>query len=99
MEEKPLTYSQLVKYTEESLIPQLEDRLVTKKEFNEFKNKIYEDIDSLTGKVDKLIQENEIRNHQEKKQKEFFAILIKSLREKNILSEEDLEKIAKLNIL
>jgi hypothetical protein len=67
MEEKPLTYSQLVKYTEESLIPQLEERLVTKKEFNEFKNKIYEDIDSLTGKVDKLIQENEIRNHQEKK--------------------------------
>jgi len=45
------------------------------------------------------LQENEIRNYQEKKQKEFFAIIIKSLKEKNILSQEDLKKIGNLDIL
>ncbi|PIR72432.1 MAG: hypothetical protein COU42_01075 [Candidatus Nealsonbacteria bacterium CG10_big_fil_rev_8_21_14_0_10_36_24] len=57
MEEKPLTFSKLVEYTEKSLIPQLEEKLITKDEFNEFKNKIYKDIDSLIEKVDRLIQE------------------------------------------
>lgn len=99
MEEKPLTYSQLVQYAEGSLIPQLKEAFVTKDDFNDFKNKIYQDLDILIKKVDKLIQENEIRNQQEKRQKEFFAILIKSLKEKNILSEEDLKKIANLDIL
>jgi len=98
MGEKPLTFSQLVEYTEKSLIPQLEGVLVTKKEFNEFKNKTYKDLDSLIEKVDKLIQENEVRNYQEKKQKEFFAIIVKSLKEKNILSQKELEQIANLNI-
>jgi len=99
MEEKPLTYSQLVEYGEKSLIPQLKEVFVTKDEFNKFKNKLYKDIDSLIEKVDTLIQENKIRNYQEKRQKEFFAILIESLRKKNILSEEDLKKIANLDIL
>jgi mevalonate kinase len=98
MEEKPLTFSQLVEYTEKSLVPQLEEKLVNKREFNEFKDKIYKDIDSLIVKADKLIQENEIRNYQERKQKEFFAILVKSLKEHNILSKEQLEKIAKLDM-
>jgi len=99
MEEKPLTYTQLVEYTEKSLIPQLEERLVSNKEFKEFKNKIYDDLDGLIEKADKLIEENEIRNKQEKKQKEFFAILIKALKDKNILTGEELERIAKLEIL
>lgn len=99
MEEKPLTYSKLVEYTEKSLIPQLKEVFITKDEFNEFKDKVYKDLDSLIKKVDTLIQENKIRNQQEKRQKEFFAILIKSLKEKNILSEEDLNKIANLDIL
>lgn len=96
--QKPLTYSQLVEYTEKLLIPQLEEKLVNEREFNEFKDKIYKNIDSLIAKVDKLIQENKIRNYQEKKQKEFFAILVKSLKEHNILSQEQLEKIARLEI-
>jgi len=51
MEEKPLTYSQLVEYGEKSLIPQLKEVFVTKDEFNKFKNKLYKDIDSLIEKV------------------------------------------------
>lgn len=55
MEEKPLTFSQLVEYSEKSLIPQLKEIFITKNEFNDFKDKIYKDIDSLIGKVDKLL--------------------------------------------
>jgi len=98
MEEKPLTLSQLIEYGEKSLIPQLEEKFVSKREFSEFKDKIYKDIDYLIEKVDKLVENNEIRNYQEDKEKEFFAILVKSLKDKNILSQEELEKIAKLNI-
>ncbi len=96
--QKPLTYSQLVEYTEKLLIPQLEEKLVNEREFNEFKDKMYRDVDSLITKVDKLIQENKIRNYQEKKEKEFFAILVKSLKEHSILSQEELEQIARLEI-
>jgi regulator of replication initiation timing len=73
--------------------------VITKVEFNKFENKIYTDIDGLIAKVDLLISENNIRNGQEKREKEFFAILIKSLRDKNILSDEQMSKIAKLNII
>jgi len=99
MEEKPLTYTQLVEYTEKSLIPQLREVFVTKTEFNDFKNKTLTNQDKILEKLDKLINENKIRNYQEKKQKEFFAILIKALKDKNILTGEELEKIAKLDIL
>jgi len=49
-------------------------------------------------KLDMLIQENKIRNYQEKKQKEFFAIIIKALKDKGILTEDQLERIVKLEI-
>ena len=61
-------------------------------------NKIDNSIDYLINQVDKLVQENEIRNYQERKQKEFFAILVKDLKDKNILSKASLEKISKLEI-
>ena len=53
MEEKPLTFSQLVEYTEKSLIPLMEEKFVTKGEFSEFKSRVYRDLDSLITKVDK----------------------------------------------
>jgi hypothetical protein len=52
MEEKPLTYSQLVQYTEKSLIPQLEERFVSKREFNDFKNESLGNQDKILGKLD-----------------------------------------------
>jgi len=103
--QKPLTLNELAKYNQKVLLPaidfridELKEELVTKKEFNKFKDKIYRDIDCLIKKVNKLLIENEIRNYQEKKQKEFFAIIVKSLKEHNILSQEQLEKIAHLDI-
>ena len=53
LEEKPLTFSQLVEYTEKSLIPLMEEKFVTKGEFSEFKSRVYRDLDSLITKVDK----------------------------------------------
>lgn len=109
----PLTLDQLVKYNQEVLLPafdlkieNLRGDLVAKKEFsifkeefNEFKDKMYTDIDYLINKVDRLVKENKIRNYQENKQKEFFAIMIKAMKEHNILSSEELQKISQLNIL
>lgn len=94
----PANYNQMVKYNEEILIPQLKDIFVSKKEFNEFKNESLTNQDKMLKKLDNLIQENEVRNHQEKKQKEFFAIMIKAMKNHNILSPEDLQKISQLNI-
>ena len=69
MEEKPLTLTNLEKYNKEVLIPELEERFVVKKEFNDFKNKSLSNQDKILEKLDKLIQENEIRNYQEKKRR------------------------------
>jgi len=100
--QKALTLEQLIKYNQEVFLPALKsrlDKLVEKKDFNNRLDKIDNSIDYLINQVDKLIQENEIRNYQERKQKEFFAILVKSLKDHNILSDESLEKISKLEIL
>lgn len=104
--QKPLTLDQLVEYNQEVFLPafdlkieNLKENLVTKKEFNEFKDKMYNDIDYLINKVDNLLKENKIRNYQENRQKEFFAIMIKAMKEHNILSSEELQKISQLNIL
>jgi len=100
--QKALTLEQLIKYNQEVFLPALKsrlDKLVEKKDFNDRLDKIDNSIDYLINQVDKLIQENEIRNYQERKQKEFFAILVKSLKDHNILSDESLEKISKLEIL
>lgn len=39
-----------------------------------------------------------MREYQEKKEKKFWAILVKSLKERKILSSRELEEIARLEI-
>lgn len=96
--QKPLTLEQFIEYNEKVLIPELEDKFVTKKEFNEFKDKIYTDVDGLSKKLDILLTEKEVREYQDKKQKQLLAIMIKALKEHQILSSEELEQIARLDI-
>jgi len=95
---KPLTFDKLIEYHQKILIPDLEDRLVNKKEFNEFKDKIYTDIDAMLKKLDILIEDKEIRKYQEEKEKKLFAIMIKAMKEHSILSQKELEEIAHLDI-
>jgi len=66
--------------------------------FKEFKNESLTNQDKMLKKLDTLIQENEVRNYQEKKQKEFFAIMINAMKNHNILSQEEIQKISQLNI-
>jgi len=99
MEEKALTLSQLIKYNEEILIPQFEDKFVLKNDFNEFKNKTLTGIDSMLKKMEELLEEKDVRIYQKEKERKFFAIMIKAMEEHNILSSEELQKISQLNIL
>lgn len=112
-EQKPLTLDELVEYNQEVLLPAFDDRmnkllnfrladlkkdLVIKNEFNKFKDKIYTDIDKLFQKLDILLTEKEVREYQERKQKQLLAIMIRALKEHQILSSEELEQIARLEI-
>lgn len=96
--QKPLTLDQLVEYNQRILLPAIGEMVVSKKEFNNFKNKIYTDIDKLFQKLDILLEDKEIREYQDKKLKQALAIMIKSLKEHQILSSRDLEQISRLEI-
>ena len=106
-------------YTQEILLPAMDERFVTKKEFNEFKNEMYEfknemyefknemykfkdevltGQDQILKKLDILLTEKTVRDYQKKKERKMWAIIIKALRKHNILSSEEMEEIAKLEI-
>ena len=104
--EQSLTLEELIKYNEQVLFPALEELFVTKKEFDKFKKEFGEfKNDNLTGqdkilkKLDTLLSEKEIRDYQDKKQKELWAIIINALREHRILAPQDIEKIKQLEFL
>lgn len=96
--QKPLTLEQFIEYNENVLIPELEERFATKKEFNDFKNESLTNQDKILKKLDILLEDKEIREYQDKKLKQALAIMIKSLKEHQILSSQDLEQIARLEI-
>ena len=95
---KPLTFDKLLEYHRKLLIPELEEKFVIKKEFSDFKNKIFTDVDKLSKKLDILLTEKTVREYQEKKEKKLWAIIIKALKEHRILSSRELEEIARLEI-
>ena len=106
--QKPLTLDELISYNQKVLFPFLEEHFaskeflkenfVIKKEFQEFKNKTLTNFDIIQKKLDVLLTEKTVREYQEKKEKKFWAIMIKALKEHNILSPKDLEEIARLEI-
>jgi len=66
--QKPLTLDELADYNQKVLLPAFEQRLdilkeklVTKDEFNGFKNENLTMLDSLSKKIDILLEDKEIR--------------------------------------
>lgn len=69
-----------------------------KGEFKDFKNKTLTSQDIMLKKLDILLTEKTVREHQEKREKKMWAIIIKALQEHRILSGRQLEEIAQLEI-
>ena len=95
---KPLTLEALVSYNQEIVFPWLQEYLVTKTEFKDFKDETATSQDSMLQKLDILLVEKTVREHQEKKEKKLWAIIIKALQGHRILSSKELEEIAQLEI-
>ena len=96
--QKPLTLDTLASYNQMVLFPALEECFVTKKEFRNFKDKSLTNQDVMLKKLDILLTEKKIREYQEQKEKKLWAIIIKALKEHRILSSQELEEIASLEI-
>ena len=103
--QKPLTLKELIDYNQEVLFPFLEEKFVTKKEFNnfkkeftDFKDETLSTDDKILKKLDILLTEKTVREYQEKKEKKLWAIIIKALKEHRILSSQELREIARLEI-
>ena len=92
----PLTLEVLIDYHREIFIPELKEIFAGKKEFEDFKNKSLTNQDKMLKKLDILLTEKEMGELQDKKQKKLWAIIIKSLKEHDILSSKELEDITKL---
>lgn len=97
-EQKPLTLDALASYNQEILFPWMKENFVGKREFNDFKFKNTTTLDKLLKKLDILLTEKTIGNLQKKREKKFWAIIVKSLQEHQILSSKDLQEISKLRV-
>ena len=96
--QKPLTFDNFVRYNKEILIPELKEVFVGKNEFHEFKDESLTNQDAMLKKLDILMEDKEVRKYQKEKERKFFAIMIKAMKEHSILSPKDLEEIAHLDI-
>jgi len=110
--QKPLTLDALIVYTQEVLLPAMDERFATKTEFQDlrtefqdlrtefqdFKNESLVNQDATLKKLDTLLTEKTVREYQEKKEKKLWAIVISALKEHRILSSGELEQIAQLEI-
>jgi len=110
--QKPLTLKTLAAYNQEVLFPYLEERFVSKREFNDFKNEMTDfknemtdfknesltNQDAILKKLDILLIEKDVREYQKKKERKLWAIIIRSLKQHHILSSKELEEIARLEI-
>ncbi len=104
---EPLTLEGLVSYNREVLFPFMEEHFASKEDLKRFatnedlanlKNEILTSQDQMMKKLDILLTEKEVRQHQDERQKKLLALIIKALKSHNILSSEDLDRIAKLQI-
>ena len=96
--QKPLTLEVLVSYNREVLFPWMQETFATKTELEDFKNKTLTSQDNMLKKLDILLTEKTVRDHQEKREKKMWAIIIKALQERQILTSKQLEEIAQLEI-
>jgi hypothetical protein len=96
--QKPLTLDSLASYNQDVLFPWLKENLVAKKEFTGFKNRTLTSQDKIVKKLDILLSEKISGKQQEKREKKFWAIIVKALQEHRILSSRDLQEISQLEI-
>ncbi len=54
--------------------------------------------DAMLKKLDILLTKKEVAGYQKEKERELWAIIIKSLKEHSILSSRELERISKLDV-
>lgn len=94
--QKPLTLEVLADYNQKIFLPALEEHLVAKKEFNEFKDEVLTNADIMLKKLDTLLTEKKVREYREEKETKLWAIIIKSLKGHHILSPKELDEIARL---
>jgi len=112
VKDKPLTLDVLADYNRRVMFPELKELFVTKDEFKEFKDEMRKfkgeftkfkdeslsNQDATLKKLDILLQEKEVREYQEKKEKRMWLIIINALKEHKILTSKQLKQIAQLEI-
>ena len=96
--QKTLTLDVLADYNQKVFFPALDEHFATKKEFNEFKNTSLTNQDKMLQKLDILLTEKKVREYREERENKLWAIIIKSLKEHEILSSKELKEIARLEI-
>lgn len=96
--QKPLTLETLADYNQKVFFPAMDERFATKTEFKEFKNESLTNQDKMLKKLDTLLTEKKVREYREEKENRLWAIIIKSLKEHRILSSDELDEIARLQI-
>ncbi|PIQ74001.1 MAG: hypothetical protein COT61_03240 [Candidatus Portnoybacteria bacterium CG09_land_8_20_14_0_10_44_13] len=69
-----------------------------KNEFKSSKDETITNFDKVFKKLDILLDEKVVREHQEEKQKRLWAIVLRALKDHQILTPKELESIAKLEI-
>ena len=67
-------------------------------EFQNFKNESLTNQDAILKKLDTLMTEKTVREYQEQKEKKLWAVVLKALKEHDILSQKDMQRIAQLEI-
>lgn len=97
-EAEPLTLEALADYSQNVLLPAMDEHFATKTEFNDFRNSSLTNQDAMLKKLDILLTEKEVAGYQKEKERELWAIIIKSLKEHSILSSKELERISRLDV-
>lgn len=92
--DKPLTVGHIY----EILIPEMERVFVTKREFTEFKDLIMTSHDKILKSLDTLTTEKVMRDHQKKKERKLWLIMIEALQEHKILSPKQMQEIKALEV-
>lgn len=76
----------------------LREKFTTKKEFQKFRDESLTNQDTILKKLDILLTEKKIRDYQIEKERQMWAIIIKALKERGILSPTQLKQIDRLQI-
>jgi len=99
LKSEPLTLEAFINYNQKVLLPALEEKFATKKEFKDFKNSSLANQDAILKNLDILLAEKEVSEYQKEKEKKLWIIIINSLKEHRILSPKEMEKITMLDVL